>query len=152
MGSVSVAHVELRLAGTFRVVRDGTQLTDGEIGSRKSRTLLEEATALLERASIPDGGAWMLGYEAYLSLAEGWLAADEPDQARAVLAPVLAVAEREPWISALAAALAADARILARLGQREQAQAELERAAVLAAEHGLPHMLREAREAAQGLG
>ena len=35
------AYVELRLAGTFRVVRDGTELTDGEIGSRKSRTLLK---------------------------------------------------------------------------------------------------------------
>ena len=85
----------------------------------------------------------MLGYEAYLSLAEGWLAADEPDQARAVLAPVLAVAEREPWIPALAAALAADGRILARLGQDGQARAELERAARLAGEHGLPHVLRE---------
>ena len=40
-GLVSTAHVELRLAGTFRVVRDGTELTDGEIGSRKSRTLLK---------------------------------------------------------------------------------------------------------------
>ena len=29
------------LAGTFRVVREGAQLTDGEIGSRKSRTLLK---------------------------------------------------------------------------------------------------------------
>ena len=29
------------LAGTFRVVRGGAQLTDGEIGSRKSRTLLK---------------------------------------------------------------------------------------------------------------
>jgi DNA-binding SARP family transcriptional activator len=27
--------------GTFRIVRDGVQLTDGEIGSRKSRTLLK---------------------------------------------------------------------------------------------------------------
>ena len=41
-GSVSgTAAVELFLAGTFRVVRDGVQLTDGEIGSRKSRTLLK---------------------------------------------------------------------------------------------------------------
>ena len=40
-GSVSVTHVELRLAGRFRVVRDGTELADGEIGSRKSRTLLK---------------------------------------------------------------------------------------------------------------
>ena len=41
-GSVSgTAAVELCLAGTFRVVREGAQLTDGEIGSRKSRTLLK---------------------------------------------------------------------------------------------------------------
>ena len=40
-GSIGAAYVELRLAGTFRVVRDGTELTDGEIGSRKSRTLLK---------------------------------------------------------------------------------------------------------------
>ena len=41
-GSVrGAAAVELFLAGTFRVVRDGVQLTDGEIGSRKSRTLLK---------------------------------------------------------------------------------------------------------------
>ncbi len=117
-----------------------------------SRAILDEAAALLEQASIPDGGAWMLGYEAYLSLAEAWLARDEPDRARAVLAPLLAVAEREPWIPALAAALAADGRALARLGQREQARAELERAARLAGEHGLPHVLREAREARQPLG
>ena len=89
----------------------------------------------------------MLGYEAYLSLAEAWLAPDEPDRARAVLAPVLSVAEREPWIPALAAALAADGRVLARLGQDGQAGAELEHAARLAGEHGLPHVLRDAREA-----
>ena len=117
-----------------------------------SRALLEEATALLERASIPDGGAWMLGYEAYLSLAEGWLAHDEPDRARAVLAPLLSVAEREPWIPALAAALAVDGRALARLGRSEHARAELERAVRLAGEHGMPHVLREAREAWQALG
>jgi DNA-binding SARP family transcriptional activator len=40
-GSGSVAHVELRLAGAFTVVRDSTELADGEIGSRKSRTLLK---------------------------------------------------------------------------------------------------------------
>ncbi len=40
-GAASIAQVELRLAGTFRVVRDGTELTDAEIGSRKSRTLLK---------------------------------------------------------------------------------------------------------------
>ena len=87
-----------------------------------SRAQLEEAAGWLERASIPDGGAWMLGYEAYLSLAQAWLGHDEPDRARAVLAPLLAVADREPWLPALAAALAADGRALTRLGQREQAR------------------------------
>ena len=117
-----------------------------------SRAILDEAATLLDQASIPDGGAWMLGYEAYLSLAEAWLAHDEPDQARATLAPLLSVAEREPWIPALAAALAVDGRALARLGQSEQARAELERAVRLAGQHGLPHVLREAREARQSLG
>ena len=112
-----------------------------------SRTQLGEAAGWLERASIPAGGAWMLGYEAYLSLAEAWLQHDEPERARAVLAPLLAVADREPWLPALAAALAADGRALTRLGEREQARAELDRAARLAAEHGLPYVLRNARQA-----
>jgi hypothetical protein len=40
-GPASPAQVELRLAGTFSVVRDGIELADGEVGSRKSRTLLK---------------------------------------------------------------------------------------------------------------
>ena len=39
--AASVPHVELRLAGAFGVVRDGTELAGHEIGSRKSRTLLK---------------------------------------------------------------------------------------------------------------
>jgi tetratricopeptide (TPR) repeat protein len=117
-----------------------------------SPTVLTEAATLLDQASIPPGGAWVLGYEAYLSLAEAWLGQGEPDRARAVLAPLLAVAEREPWIPALAEALAADGRALARLGQREPARAELGRAARLAGQHGLAHVLHEASEARQSLG
>jgi DNA-binding SARP family transcriptional activator len=116
-----------------------------------SRLLLGEAAGLLERASIPAGGAWMLGYEVYLPLAQAWLMQDEPERARAVLAPMLAVADREPWTPALAAGLAADGRALTRLGEKEQARAELDRAVRLAAEHGLPHVLRDAREARRQL-
>ena len=112
-----------------------------------SRVLLDEAAGLLERAGIPAGGAWMLGYDAYLSLADAWLGHDEPEHARAVLAPLLAVADREPWTPALAAALTADGRALIRLGEREQARAELDRAARLAREHGLRYVLRDVREA-----
>jgi tetratricopeptide (TPR) repeat protein len=111
-----------------------------------SRAMLNEATGLLEHASIPDGGAWMLGYEAYLSLADAWLAHGEPDRAHAVLVPLLAVADREPWLPALTAALAADGRALTRLGQDEQARTQLDRAAGLAGRYGMPHVLRDARE------
>jgi tetratricopeptide (TPR) repeat protein len=117
-----------------------------------SQAMLGEAAGLLERAGIPDGGAWMLGYEAYLSLAQAWLARGEPDRAGAVLAPLLAVAEREPWRPALAAALAVSGAALIRRGQRDQARAQLDRAAGLATDHGLPHVLRDAREALGQLG
>jgi len=66
-----------------------------------SRAMLGEAAGLLGQASFPAGGAWMPGYEAYLSLAEAWLAHGDPEPARAVLAPMLAVADREPWLPAL---------------------------------------------------
>ena len=112
-----------------------------------SSAILAEAAGWLEQAGIPDGGAWMLGYEAYLSLAQAWLGHGEPEQARAVLAPMLAVADREPWMVALAATLATDGRALIRLGRKEQARAELDRAARLAGEHGLPHVLSDARQA-----
>jgi hypothetical protein len=39
--AVGSPRVELRLAGTFAVVRDGSELPDGQVGSRKSRTLLK---------------------------------------------------------------------------------------------------------------
>ena len=116
-----------------------------------SPTLLNDAAGLLERASIPDGGAWMLGYEAYLSLTDAWLAHGDPERARAVLAPMLAVAEREPWIPALAAALAADGRALIRLSEYEQARSALDRAERLAGKHGLPHVLRDVWEAQRQL-
>lgn len=93
----------------------------------------------------------MLGYEAYLSLTDAWLAHGDPERARAVLAPMLAVAEREPWLPALAAALAADGRALIRLSEYEQARSALDRAERLAGKHGLPHVLRDVWEAQRQL-
>ena len=108
--------------------------------------MLGEAAELLEKASIPAGGAWVFGYEAYLSVAQAWLGHDNPERTRAVLAPLLQVAEREPWKVTLAEVLVVDGRALIRLGRKKQARAELDRAAWLAAEHGLPHVLRGAQE------
>ena len=87
----------------------------------------------------------MLGDEACLSLARAWLGCGEPERARAVLAPLLAVAERVPWIATLAATLAVNGHVLRQLGQDDQAKGQLIRAEQLALEHGLPHVLREAR-------
>ena len=90
----------------------------------------------------------MLGYEVYLSVARGWLTADQPERARAVLAPLLGAVERVPWVAALAAALVVDGAALGRLGERDQARAAVDRGAALARDHGLAHVLREARTAA----
>ncbi len=40
-GTAGFRRIELRLAGTFAVIRDGAELTGGEVGSRKARTLLK---------------------------------------------------------------------------------------------------------------
>jgi len=112
-----------------------------------SPAMLADADRLLGQADIPADGAWLLGEEAYLALAQAWLDRGEPDRARAVLAPLLALAERVPWTPTLAAALAADARALIRLGERQQARAQLLRAERLATAHGLVHVRDEARQA-----
>jgi DNA-binding SARP family transcriptional activator/tetratricopeptide (TPR) repeat protein len=110
----------------------------------RSPAVLAEAGRLLDSVRLPPGDAWVLGYEVYLSVARAWLAAGQPERARAVLAPLLAAVEREPWVAALAAALVVDGEALGRLGQRVGARAALDRGTGLAREHGLAHVLREA--------
>jgi DNA-binding SARP family transcriptional activator/predicted ATPase len=112
-----------------------------------SPRLLAEATDLLAAASLPDGGAWVLGDDAYLSLARAWIGHGDAERARAILAPLLAVASRVPWIATEAAALAVDGQALLRLGRPGPAAAALRRSVHLAREHGLPHVLHEASAA-----
>jgi DNA-binding SARP family transcriptional activator/tetratricopeptide (TPR) repeat protein len=114
----------------------------------RSPGTLAEADRLLAGAGLPAGDAWVLGYEAYLSVARAWLTAGQPERARAVLAPLLGAVERVPWIPALAAALVVDGEALGRLGAFAQARAALERGTALAKDNGLVHVLSEARAAA----
>jgi len=116
-----------------------------------SPVVLADADRLLEQASIPADGAWLFGDEACLALARAWLGRGEPERARAILAPLLAVADRVPWLATLAATLALDGLALIRLGQDQQARVQLRRAEHLAREHGLPHVLREARSSQRAL-
>jgi len=113
----------------------------------RSADMLAEASALLAAATMPAGGAWMADYECYVSIATAWLDRDEPERAHATLTPLLRVAEREPWIAAHAAALAADGQALARMRLADNARTALRTAVHLAAEHGLPHILTEAQAA-----
>jgi DNA-binding SARP family transcriptional activator len=144
--TASIAHFERGLAAA----RDGGveaylfRCTAGLGHATGSLPLLTEAASLLDQAEIPPGCAWLPGYDAYLSLARGWLGHDQPDRASAVLAPLLVVAEREPWLPVLAEGLAVHGRALIRLGQREQAEVQLSRARHLASAHGMPQILREA--------
>jgi DNA-binding SARP family transcriptional activator len=112
-----------------------------------SPSVLARADRLLEQATIPVDGAWLLGEESYLCLAQAWLEQGDAERARAVLSPLLTMADRVPWTATLAAALALDGRALLRLGADDQARARLLRAERIAAEHGLPHVLRDARSA-----
>jgi DNA-binding SARP family transcriptional activator len=116
-----------------------------------SAAVLADADRLLEQASIPADGAWVFGEDAYLSLARAWLGRGDPERARAVLAPLLAVAERVPWTATLAATLTVDGRALLAMGEDDQALAHLLQAEQLAREHGLPHVLHEARSAQRTL-
>ncbi len=109
---------------------------------------LNEADQLLAGIRLQAGDAWMLGYEVYLSVARAWLTADQPERAHTVLAPLLVAADGEPCVAALAGALVVDGRALGHLGKHAQAQAALNRGAALAREHGLVHVLAEARSAA----
>jgi DNA-binding SARP family transcriptional activator len=112
-----------------------------------SPSVLARADRLLEQATIPVDGAWLLGEESYLCLAQAWFEQGDVERARAVLSPLLTVADRVPWTATLAAALAWDGRALLRLGEDDQARARLLRAERIAGEHGLPHVRQDARSA-----
>jgi DNA-binding SARP family transcriptional activator len=112
-----------------------------------SPPVLGRADRLLEQATIPVDGAWLLGEESYLCLAQAWLDQGDAERARAVLSPLLTVAGRVPWTATLAAALALDGRALLRLSKDDEARARLLRAERIAGAHGLPHILHEARSA-----
>jgi hypothetical protein len=115
-----------------------------------SADLLARASDMLNHAASSTG-AWMPGYEVYLSVARAWLSRREPERARSVLKPLLAVAARTPWIPPLAEALVVDGSALIRAGDRELAQTRFAWAAQLAADHEMPHVSRDAEAALSSL-
>jgi hypothetical protein len=104
-----------------------------------SRSLLEQADALVAGIDAPPGSAWLFGADAYLAVARGWLDHGEPARARSVLAPVLAAAGRVPWLPVQVASLLLDARAAHALG--EDTGARFAAAETLARRHGLGHLV-----------
>lgn len=60
-------------------------------------TPLVEADRLLAGVTAPPAAAWLLGADAYVSVARAWLARDRPARARRTLAPLLAAARAHGW-------------------------------------------------------
>jgi hypothetical protein len=112
-----------------------------------SAAVLAEADALLAGIDAPAGSAWLLGTDSYLAIARCWLHHGDPARARAVLAPLLAAADRQAWVPAQAAGALIDGRAAAALGLGEQAGSAVARALALATRHALPHVERQARTA-----
>jgi len=104
-----------------------------------SRDLLAEADALVAGIETPPGTAWLFGADAYLAVGRGWLRHGEPARARAVIAPLLAAANRVPWRPAQVPALALDAEAAAATGASSAPQ--LATAERLAHRFGLNHLL-----------
>jgi DNA-binding SARP family transcriptional activator/tetratricopeptide (TPR) repeat protein len=116
-----------------------------------SPTLLAKADALLDLVDAPAGSAWLLGTDAYLAVARGWLRQDEPRRARTVLAPLLGAADRHGWVPAQAAGAVVDGLAASALGDVARARTALCRAAELGSLHGMPGIGRAARAALSAL-
>lgn len=101
---------------------------------------LRAADGLLAAVAAPPGQAWLLGADCYLAVAQAWLARGEPATARAVLAPLLAAAERQGWVPVRVTAGVVDARAALLLGE-PAAGAAAEAVALLATRHGMAEAL-----------
>ncbi len=110
-----------------------------------SPAVLAEADALLAGITAPPGSAWLLGTDCYLAVARAWLAGDQPGRARAVLAPLLAAAERQGWTPAQVAGAVVEGRAAAAVGDDATARAALRRAVELGDRHGMPEAARHGR-------
>ena len=59
--------------------------------------VVERADALLRRVRAPEGGAWLLGADAYLSVARAWRRAGRPERAEEILAGFRGAALATGW-------------------------------------------------------
>jgi len=103
--------------------------------------VLLEAANLLASVDAPDEGAFLLGSDAYLSVARAWLQRGDAAAARTALAPLLRAARRLHWIPIIVAAGAVDAHAAAAL-EDPTAPRSAQLVTALAQQHGMTGMLQ----------
>ena len=112
-----------------------------------SRAVLDEADALLSSIVAPPGSAWLLGTDAYLSVARAWLHHRQPERARAVLAPLILAAGRQRWLPTLASSALVEGEAAAALGDLAGAHDAYTRALDLATRNAMTRVGQDARTA-----
>ncbi|MDQ6873932.1 MAG: AAA family ATPase [Actinomycetota bacterium] len=117
-----------------------------------SPAVLAQADELLRGIQAPAGGAWLLGADAYLGVARGWLAVGRADRAGAAVTPLIAAAERVRWLPALVEGALITGRCAAQTGDQAGARAAFARAADLAGKHRMAGIAGSARELLAGAG
>jgi tetratricopeptide (TPR) repeat protein len=145
----AVALLEEGLAAADRAEAEAYRLRClGPLAEATGRLgILAQAADLLERVRTPSGAAWLAGADAYFGVARAWISHDEPARAFSAVAPLLAAAERNNWVVALADACLIAARCA--LDQHEAARAHqyLARARNLASTYRLQRIERAAARA-----
>lgn len=105
---------------------------------------LAEADALLSGIRAPEGSAWLVAGDVYLSVARAWRSRGEPRRARTVLRTLLDPAERLGWIPWQAAGALEEAGVLSDLDERAAASVRREHALALAERHDMPFLAARA--------
>ena len=118
----------------------------------EARALAGRGHKLLDEVTVPDGTAFVFGFQAYAAVARVLAATGAAEQGEAILRPVLAAAERRGWLEAVATSELILGLCLEARGELERASEALIGAASIADEHGIPAPGWEAHGALARLG
>ena len=116
------------------------------LGEHASASLLAgRADELLSQVTTPPGGAWLFGAHAYLAVARAHMGCGDARLVEALVAPIVAAAQRTGWKEAIACGSLVIGRARALLGDESAAEVALVHALEVADQAGLPAPAWEAR-------
>jgi class 3 adenylate cyclase len=118
----------------------------------EARALAARAQKLLAGVRVPDGTAFVFGFQAYAAVSRVLAATGAAEQGEALLRPVLGAAERAEWREAVATSELVLGLCLEARGEIDLAREAFVRAARVADDHGIPAPGWEAHSALARLG